>query len=379
MNFFQKSVDEIKQGMLASIQSAQENGNLPKVLNFYRGPFRGLVELWSFGLYQIYGVLDRAIQQAVPMLADEAEWMQQHIEQVGLTRKSARRASGRLWLERSDSSGNWVVPSGRVFSTLPDGNGEEYRFLSIQDEIIPDGVLFAEISVTAEKEGTQYNVAPFTITEMKTHIPGIEKVENRYDWIDVEGTDTESIEDMRDRYVLAWKGLGGANKHAYKSWALSVAGVHTVEVIDNHPRGQGTIDVLILGSAGLPGTQLIEDVSSVIESNRPINDDVAVSGPTVKEVYISLTLVVIDDTIGSMVADVKNVLNQLFDPLEGLGIGVDVSRDRLIADCMGVDPKIKRIEWTLPTWDENGIISVADNEIAVLGEAPTVTWEKETT
>jgi len=371
---FQKSLDEIRQGMLARIQDAQENGYLPKVLNFYRGPFRGLIELWAFGLYQLYAVLDNAIKQAIPTEADEDGWVERHIEQVGLERKSARRTTGRLTLKRTTAQGNFVVPPGRTFSTLPDGNGNVFRFLSTQEEVIPDGVLTGEIEITAEKEGAEYNVAPFSIVDIKTHIPGIESIENSYNWIDIEGTDIETIDSMKDRYQLAWKGAGGCNKYAYESWALSVNGVNTVRVLDNHPRGQGTIDVLVLGNAGLPATQLIADVTAVIEANRPINDNVNVYGPVEKLVNIRATLVLTDSSVAdTLLANVGQALIDVFDPLSGLGIGTDVTRDRLIAACM-LNSKIKRIGWDLPAWDDSGLIPVADNEIAILENAPELTY-----
>jgi len=371
---FQKSLDEIKQGMLTHIQAAQENGYLPKVLNFYRGPFRGLIELWAFGLYQLYAVLDNATKQATPTEADEDGWVERHIEQVGLERKSARRTSGRLKLKRANAQGNFVVPPGRTFSTLPDGNGNVFRFLSTQEEVLPDGVLTGEINITAEKEGAEYNVSPFSIVDIKTYIPGIESAENSYDWIDIEGTDVESMESMKERYRLAWKGLGGCNKHAYESWALSVNGVNTVKILDNHPRGQGTIDVLVLGNAGFPTAQLITDVSAIIEEHRPLNDNVQVYGPVEKQIHISARLVLTDNADADRIlVDVKQALIDLFDPLTGLGIGTDVTRDRLIAACM-LNTQIKRIEWVSPAWDESGLIPVADKEIAILGSIPELSY-----
>jgi len=372
MILFQKTIDEIREGMVSRVQGVQEAGYLPKSLNFYRGAFRGLVELWAFGLYQLYLVMDSAISQAIPTLADQEEWVERHLAQVGLTRKAARRAEGRLTIKRESTIGNFVVPSGRVFATLPDADGAVYRFVSSQEEIIPDGNDTKEIHVAAEYEGATYNVAPYTICEMKTHIPGISEIYNNYNWIDVEGTDIEDIGAMKERYALAWKGLGGCNIYAYESWCLSVDGVHTVKVLDNHPRGQGTIDVVVLGNAGLPSEQLINAVAGVVSEKRPINDDVSVYGPVSIPVRIEAVLVITDPSATATTMTIANqAILALFDPLTGLGIGTDVTRDRLV-DCMMVNAYVKRIEWISPTWDINGIIPIGNNEIAVLAEQPVL-------
>lgn len=63
-----------------------------------------------------------------------------------------------------------------------------------------------------------------------------------------------------ERYRLQWAANNGCTKYAYKAWALSVPGVSSVEILDQHPRGQGTVDVVVRGSAVLPTEALLERV-----------------------------------------------------------------------------------------------------------------------
>ncbi len=49
-------------------------------------------------------------------------------------------------------------------------------------------------------------------------------------------------------------------------------------MLDQHPRGQGTVDVIVRGSAGVPTQTVVDAVAAVIEQHRHQNDDVAVGG-----------------------------------------------------------------------------------------------------
>jgi uncharacterized phage protein gp47/JayE len=373
-----KTLEEVRTTLFERIGTVQQDGWLPQYLNLNRGPIRGLIELWAWGLYQLYLFLFAILPQAFPK-SSTTSWLDLHAEQVGLSRLPATKAEGIVYFTREDTSGNVTIPANRVVKTLPDGLGNEYRFVTTEETILPDGASEAAVSVVAEAYGRDANVTPGMITEIVTPISGIDAVDNRVGWLTSEGADEETDTALRTRYALRWQDVNGCTKAAYESWALSVPGVVAVTILDNHPRGQGTVDVVIKGSAGVPTAELISAVDAVVQENRPINDDALVKGPTPVEAVISADLELVYGDAAAIVTGATNRLNALFlDPspvadITPLQVGEDLTLDRLIHEIMAVSG-IKRVIWTSPTAD----IQTAGDELVVLGSLTlTTSWASE--
>lgn len=373
-----KTLEEVRTDLFAKIGSVQQEGWLPQYLNLNRGPVRGMIELWAWGLYQLYQFLALILGQAFPLTAT-GSWLDLHCHQVNVTRKTATKAKGTVYFTRAGTSGNVPISAGKIVKTKPDGQGNVYRFVTLEDVVLQDGGTEVVAPVEAEEYGQRANVTAGHICEISTTIPGIDAVENRSDWLEREGADEESDNGLRERYVLAWKDVNGATKYAYESWARSVVGVIGVKIADQHPRGQGTVDVILKGAAGIPTQDLIDAVDAVVQDKRPINDDVLVKGPTAVNVTISAELELTHGTAADILAEAENRLNALFlDPslvadVSPLQIGQDVTMDMLVCIIMAVDG-VKKINWTSPVAD----VQVDDDELAVL-ESITLTsvWASE--
>ena len=197
------------------------------------------------------------------------------------------------------------------------------------------------VAIEAEEYGAASNVTTGQIVEQVTPIPGVE-VSNASDWLISEGADKETVKQLSERYTFAWLGLDGTNKYAYMGWALGVKGVIAATVHDQHPRGQGTVDVVIKGAAGIPTTILLTEVRTVISENNRYNDDWQVVGPTSVPTNITAELVIYpgyDPT--TIEAEAKQRIQALFtDPtiveaVDPLQVGDDLTLDRL----RGVDRK----------------------------------------
>ncbi|MBF0454941.1 MAG: baseplate J/gp47 family protein [Magnetococcales bacterium] len=361
-----KSLEEVRSDLFARISSVQADGWLPENLNLNRGPVRGMIELWAWGLFQLYQLLGLILKQAFPSMATGC-WLDLHCDQVGVQRLPAGKCRGMVYFTRSDSSGNVPIPAGRVVKTLPDGTGRIHRFVTLADTVLLDGVSEVAVLVESEQHGQAGNVTAGAIREITTVIPGIDGVENRSGWIESEGIDTEGDEPLRERYALAWMATGGATKYAYESWARSVTGVVAVKIGDQHPRGQGTVDVVIRGSAGIPSEELLSTVAGVIEKNAPINDDALVKGPVLVPVNIDLELLLIVGEGSTIRMEAGSRLRALFagfvtiPGIVPLGIGEDLTLDRMIAVIMAVNG-VKRVEWRSPTTD----IAVPGDGLATL-------------
>lgn len=364
-----KSLDDVREEIFTRINEVQEEyaakGWLPRRLNLNKGVMRGLIEVCAFCLYQFYVLLQEILANAFPKTST-GDWSDLHAGQVELTRKGATKASGSVVFS-GDESGNIKIPAGRIIKTAPDGTGAIYRFITTADAIIPDGQISVAVPVEAEEYGRDANAAAGQISEISTTIPKVTAVTNTSDWLISEGADEETDAQLGNRYVLRWQEKNGCTKYAYASWAMSVPGVIAVTVLDQHPRGQGTVDVVVKGSNGIPTNELLANVHDAISSNFPVNDDWIVKGPTSVGVEIRAELVIVSGSPGAIITKAENRIRALFtDPttvsgIDPLQIGEDLTLDRLVSTIMAVSG-VKSINWISPTAD----IDVAADGLAVL-------------
>ena len=118
----------------------------------------------------------------------------------------------------------------------------------------------------AEEPGTYYNVAPGKITISMIHIDGMDYVTNEKEWLIREGADVEDYEDLRSRCTSSWAELATRTiEEKLRNAARSVPGVLDARVDAQHPRGQGTVDIIITSSAGEASPELTAKVEEAVE------------------------------------------------------------------------------------------------------------------
>ena len=220
-------------------------------------------------------------------------WLDLHAADHLLTRIPARQAEGLVNFYVSEAV---TVPAGTVVQTPIDAAGQSYRF------VVPKAVKcappFARVLVRAEAPGAAWNVGDRRITTLVTVIDEVQAITNVSasvpggpSWLLVPGVDRESDEALRRRLQLVWPELGsGSTYHAYEAWVREVQGVVKVAVVDTHPRGQGTVDVVIAPSLGLPSADLITEAQRVVTARKPITADALVRGPSVREINLEVIL-----------------------------------------------------------------------------------------
>lgn len=277
-----KSLDDIRENLYSRISILQEESHLPNHLNLKRGITRGFIELVAFGLYQLYQLLSLVLKQAFPDTAT-GWFLDQHCKQVEIYRKSATKTKGMLTVFRNNPTGEKNIAKGTIFKTRQDYKGNEYRYISTEQVGFQAEQATALIPVEAIQPGTNYNVLSGKINALVTDIGGITVSNKPYkvpggdsiekDWIIEEGMDEESDAELRERYKMVWKSGNGLTKYSYMKWAYDVPGVKEVYVDDMHPRGQGSIDIIIRGANGAPTSTLIESVQKVLDENHPQYDD----------------------------------------------------------------------------------------------------------
>jgi phage-related baseplate assembly protein len=263
--------------------------------------------------------------------------------------------------------------------TKPDGLGNIYRYVSLADTVLPAGAAGVAALCEAEEYGTLPNAGPGQICELVTPVAGIAGVTNAAGWLMAEGANQEADAECQRRYALSWEALGGVVSAKYKAVTLGVKGVADVAVADQHPRGEGTIDVIVKGTAGIPTEKLLEEVRAALNQHIVINHDLLVKGPTLVPVNVVFALEILTGDPAAAVLAAENYVRAVFSgsnpAIVGLGIGQDVIRDRLAVGLITLSG-VKRITWGGDL--AAGDITVPLEGLAVLASlAITYSWAAE--
>ncbi len=336
-----------------SLDEYAASGHLPRRPSLNKGVLRGLIEIYAWGQYQVYRVLNRILQQAVPGTST-GKWLDVHADGVGITRLPALKAVGRIRFYRSSSAGNIPIAKNKIVRTAADSRGRYHRYVTTESGVIEAAAEYTDIVCIAEEYGAAENVAAGEITELVTPIPGVARIENYADWLINEGADIETDEQLRERYRLRMMGDSGVTKYAYAHWAMTVPGVMSVSILDRHPRGQGTVDIVVVGAAGIPTPALLAEVEKAIAPGAPINDDWMVIPPEAVDCAIVGELEYVSGDPERIIRACKDRILQLFSPTREddhrLGIGQDVTLDLLTWAVMSTD-MIKNVTWSAPLAD----------------------------
>jgi phage-related baseplate assembly protein len=141
-------------------------------------------------------------------------------------------------------------------------------------------------------------------------------------------------------------------------------------VDDTLPRGEGTVDVYIMGETGLPDPALIDAVQVVVDANRPITADALVLEPDLVTVDLTLTVTPkLGWDIVAMEAEIRRRFSVYFGDVEDetlsitpIGVGKDIVLAQLIAVVMGVSG-VYSVAFSVPAAD----IEVDPNEFPESG------------
>lgn len=223
----------------------------------------------------------------------ENEWLGLLAADFSKTRKTAIKTKGNLALQRkADIDTVTVFPAGLVFKTDKDINGEELRFFSTEKIVAQKNITEILIPVEAEMEGSRYNIPSGQITKCMQHLEGILSITNAKDWITTEGSDIEEWESLRSRTLGAWDLLATMPTAAkYKNICESIDGVMHVNVHQLHPRGQGTVDIVVTSTAGEATEELLQKVQEAADSIKAPDDDVLVKSAVTVSQDIELEIV----------------------------------------------------------------------------------------
>lgn len=234
----------------------------------------------------------RAILNNMTLTHSTGAWLDIKAADYGKKRKKAQKAQGLVTLSRTNDQGEAVkIEKGHIFKTQKDINGEELRFFAIEAAVLQKGSRSVDVLVEAEKEGSRYNVPEGQITRSLTFLNGIDGISNGEDWIVREGSDTEDDEGLRTRALRSWSELAARSiEDTFINAAEAVQGVLFAQADCDHPRGQGTVDVIVTGTAGEATEGLLDEVRDAVDKIAGPYDSVLVKSSTTVSQDIEVTV-----------------------------------------------------------------------------------------
>lgn len=240
-------------------------------------------------------------------------WLDLKMADYSKKRKKAQKTQGFITVRRTDMTGEAVkIPKGHVFKSILDINGEELRFFVLEAATLQKGASSVDVLVEAETEGSRYNVPAGQIVRTLTYLGDV-TFSNAEDWIVREGSDTEDDESARARTLRSWSELAQrATEDTFIDAAESVPGVLFAQADCNHPRGQGTVDVIVTGTAGEATEGLLAAVREAVDKIAGPYDNILVKSSVTVSQNISVTVTTdTADTDEAVENRVKAILTEL--------------------------------------------------------------------
>lgn len=246
----------------------------------------------------------------------EGDWLKIKAADYSKQQKEAKAAKGYVTIYRNEYNNALQVTKGHCFKTEPDAGGRELKFYCCDNTVIDAGEPVGRVLVEAEAPGTYYNIAPGRISISMIHLDGMDYVTNEEDWLFEEGAEEEDLEDLRDRCMSSWAELATRTiEEKLRNAAKSVPGVLDARIDAQHPRGQGTVDVIVTGSNGEASQELLRKVGEAIEPLKGNYEDYLVKSSEVVRQDFELVVYLAEDAAID---------------------GVDVQATRLIEEMMAL-------------------------------------------
>lgn len=253
------------------------------ITNFYSGGIFYTLLMIVLRIEREFKMFLRAFLNNAFVTHASGAWLDLKATDYSKKRKKAQKAQGLVTVSRTDAEGDAVkIEKGHVFKTKKDINGEELRFFVLEATVLQQGARAVDVLVEAEMEGSRYNVPEGQITRSLTFLNGIDEITNGADWITREGSDTEDDDGLKTRTLRSWSELAARPiEDTFINAAESVPGVLFAQADCQHPRGQGTVDVIVTGTAGEATEGLLDAVREAVDKIAGPYDNILVKSSVV--------------------------------------------------------------------------------------------------
>ncbi len=287
-------------------------------------------------------------------------------------RKEATKAKGKLTIVKTDADGDVTIPANYIFKTSISLAGGEYRFFNTEKVVIPKGEMIGYITVVAEKVGSEYNVPTNSLNKQVVHIEGVEAVYNDDGWLLSEGSDVETDDSFKERTLNSWAELStNPISLEFKNVAEGVDGVLYAIIDDMHPRGQGTVDIIVVSYAGTAGEELLNKVEYAVSQVKGVYDNILVKSAETVTTDIDLILYISQTADDSGLVDKAVEYTKDYFKISNARELNTFYQSELIFHIRKNIDILKGIKVVNPATD----LQYAKNEIIVLGEV-NVTIER---
>lgn len=280
---------------MEKVQGELEDEGFP-ITNFKKGGIFYHLCRMLVTIYIELKELARVIVNSCFIKHAEGDWLKIKAADYSKQQKEAKAAKGYVTIYRNEYNNALQVTKGHCFKTEPDAGGKELKFYCCENTVIDAGEPVGRVLVEAEAPGTYYNIAPGRITISMIHLDGMDYVTNEEDWLFEEGAEEEDLEDLRDRCTSSWAELATRTiEEKLRNAAKSVPGVLDARIDAQHPRGQGTVDVIVTGAAGEASPELIRRVGEAIEPLKGNYEDYLVKSSEVVRQAFELVVYLAED------------------------------------------------------------------------------------
>ena len=275
---------------MEKVQGELEDEGFP-ITNFKKGGIFYHLCRMLVTIYIELKELARVIVNSCFIKHAEGDWLKIKAADYSKQQKEAKAAKGYVTIYRNEYNNALQVTKGHCFKTEPDAGGKELKFYCCENTVIDAGEPVGRVLVEAEAPGTYYNIAPGRISISMIHLDGMDYVTNEEDWLFEEGAEEEDLEDLRDRCMSSWAELATRTiEEKLRNAAKSVPGVLDARIDAQHPRGQGTVDVIVTGAA-----ELIRRVGEAIEPLKGNYEDYLVKSSEVVRQAFELVVYLAED------------------------------------------------------------------------------------
>ncbi|MFC7199505.1 baseplate J/gp47 family protein [Halospeciosus flavus] len=239
------------------------------------------------------------------------------VEQIGVSRKPAQRATGQARFQREEAaSTDYTIPVGTVVQT---GGYEPIEFETTVQATLPAGQTHVDVNIRALEGGSDSNLGPNTITRMKTPVTGINGVTNHVETDG--GKNRETDPELRERAKTELGEGSRASAPALVRGLKRVPGVKSVSIFindtpetDAEGRDSNAFELVVEGGdeqavadqilelkaagdgtvGGIAGTPKTGDAALPNGQTHPVSW----SEPTQRQVYVDMTITTTEDYEG---------------------------------------------------------------------------------
>lgn len=218
-----------------------------------------------------------------------------------LTRRSGTKARCAITLTGKEGT---LIPAGTAFLTA-----SGLQFALLEPVAIPSAGS-AVGTLEAAREGAAYNIPTGAIDRMFVNLSGLDSYVNAQG---EGGTDPESDEALYNRVDDARKRPAtSGNGWDYRRWALEVAGVGDVKIVELWD-GPGTVGLTVVDSSfQAPSEEIVQAVLEHVLVNKPIGATPTVTAAREAEITVRAKVITLGTTAEAVREELEKRLREQF-------------------------------------------------------------------